>query len=592
MEATHSSDVHGLPVCDQRYQLTRSKCTTYADTVSSEGWTPPANYDKTAPSNNFQYQLHDTSASLQEGGADYVQEGPSPAEKDQASNQAVGEGVVQQPDGPRGTQGSSSRPKARPKLSIPEQAGAELRELIEMMTAADKKKEIERLRLVGDNDFEWYRENTTAQRRLLEVKLLGLPARPYELPHARAPAPLPGAVPDVDAQDYQPSDGEDEPPASVPRATRARVAAAASAATAAASAPTAAASAATAATIAAPTSSATVSTSVVPAVVASANVDFASTDRAQDGRHVPAPPTSPQQPTMSNSNRDATQPLGSPPAADNGDVSNEGSEDGLRQMISGTQTRSSHVLHTSDHLLADSRSATPEADGEHDKVHRTNSPAALSPPGTPASTRTSEHAALTLQAGPAPSIMVQAGSGPSFVVQAGSTPSFVVQTTVSTAPSATDERDELTPEPCFEDLPPDAKWIEEMYKTLANATVIPAYRLVWLLLLADWIELERVMGFTYVVRRAQYRLSTHADVPRRGLVSRRSTGQRKSRSGFRTLAKDSSLSRQRIHTRSAGSSGGVTATLSGANAQPTSILSLAARGTGPACWFRVRTGSF
>ncbi|GJE97211.1 hypothetical protein PsYK624_134240 [Phanerochaete sordida] len=53
------------------------------------------------------------------------------------------------------------------------------------------------------------------------------------------------------------------------------------------------------------------------------------------------------------------------------------------------------------------------------------------------------------------------------------------------------------PAPCFDDLPDNAQWIEEQYDTLVSAPVPPTYEYLWKKLLADWVELERALGFGY-----------------------------------------------------------------------------------------------
>ncbi|GJE90467.1 hypothetical protein PsYK624_066030 [Phanerochaete sordida] len=53
------------------------------------------------------------------------------------------------------------------------------------------------------------------------------------------------------------------------------------------------------------------------------------------------------------------------------------------------------------------------------------------------------------------------------------------------------------PAPSFDDLPDNARWIEEQYTTLVNELVPPTYEYLWKKMLADWVELERALDFGY-----------------------------------------------------------------------------------------------
>ncbi|GJF00764.1 hypothetical protein PsYK624_170650 [Phanerochaete sordida] len=53
------------------------------------------------------------------------------------------------------------------------------------------------------------------------------------------------------------------------------------------------------------------------------------------------------------------------------------------------------------------------------------------------------------------------------------------------------------PAPSFDDMPSNAQWIVEQYDTLISQPVPPTYEYLWKKLLADWVDLERALGFGY-----------------------------------------------------------------------------------------------
>ena len=72
------------------------------------------------------------------------------------------------------------------------------------------------------------------------------------------------------------------------------------------------------------------------------------------------------------------------------------------------------------------------------------------------------------------------------------TPTFSVQLAVHSVA-------DLKAPPSFDGLPSDAKWIQDAYVTLAGQDVVPECADDWLATLRDWVDLEREMGFEWVV---------------------------------------------------------------------------------------------
>lgn len=395
--------------------------------------------------------MDDTSASLKKGGADYVPE-PTPAAQGDDADSSSQQAVVAGPSESRTPAQGSARPKPRPKLKVPEEAGSELRELLDMMKPSDKKKEIERLEKIGDEPYEWFRENTTAKRRLLEVKLLGMPARPYELPHAQAPVHV---VPDSDAEAYQPSDEEDNTPPSVPRTTRATAAAAASVAS---------------------DISSTVTTAAAPPLPPTAPASL------QDGSAA-APPVSAEGTTTNDDD-----PSGQPHFNDTG----EDDREAVRADPTGNPSADLGDVECSS--SSPSR-LPPSRDGFVSPARRSPSPPSTSEalrggPAFPAATRTVRS---TRNATPPPSQPASLAQNGTTAITRAASPPATASLNVTTGPTS------ITQTPSFDDFPPEAAWIRTMYNTFANATVVPEYRTVWLMLLCIWVELEKALGFAYVV---------------------------------------------------------------------------------------------
>ena len=55
--------------------------------------------------------------------------------------------------------------------------------------------------------------------------------------------------------------------------------------------------------------------------------------------------------------------------------------------------------------------------------------------------------------------------------------------------------------PSFHDLDENSRWVEEFYKSFATEEVPAMHRAAWLILLYNWVELEREQKFRYCVRK-------------------------------------------------------------------------------------------
>ena len=106
-----------------------------------------------------------------------------------------------------GRRTSSKRPRPRPAITIPEQAGPDIRKLLSMMSQGDMKKEVERLSLIDPEDeLDWTRENNIARLRLMQLELGLDGANPISVQQA-PDAMCPTKPSEEDA--YVPSEDED-----------------------------------------------------------------------------------------------------------------------------------------------------------------------------------------------------------------------------------------------------------------------------------------------------------------------------------------------------------------------------------------------
>lgn len=347
--------------------------------------------------------------------------------------------------------------KARPQLTIPVQAGEKLRELLARMSDADRKKEIERLRAIGDDeDYEWFCENTRAIRRLAE---LDIGPSPFDSRGASSASAQIFTEAEKDAAEYSPSDDEDG---------RGRARAVAP------------------------------STRRLRSQTTSSNAS-----RSTSRESTIPPPSSPSSPSSPSPTR---QPRATTPGPVNGDEQHTREDDMDVDLApagaapegpanASTATVNSSILEPGNGNVA----TTPPPEGSTAMLSTpptANAPATSSAelPGSARSTRADGVASVATPDATTRSTRAQAASS---VATSANTPR------ATRATPATPEGSPLvepTPVPNFDDLPEDALWIKELYALLKKETIAPGYEDLWARMLYDWVELERAFGWAYTVR--------------------------------------------------------------------------------------------
>ncbi|GJE96992.1 hypothetical protein PsYK624_132020 [Phanerochaete sordida] len=444
--------------------------------ATREGWRPA----ETQQVRHF--SLHDTEASLRaEAEAAAAAAGGAEEQASKGDAQPRQNGG----NGPSTSKTSSAGRQPAIAAALP-QAGPELQELLARMSAADRKKEIARLRLIEDDDeFEWSRENNIARNKLSMITL-GLdqpllpPGRPAEPARKRSEKRR------DDADEYHTSD-DDDVPLAFPRTTRSRAAAAAT------SAPQ----------PAAPSSPSPTPTSAysqppdglgepafdVEQGVTTDNTDLTERDEATptgaafpaNVPEAPEPAPEPATTTPAAGTPATTTPATTTPATTTPVTTTPAT------TTPATTTPVTTTPATTTPAAGTLATATPAAG-----TPVTNQPAA----GTHATNPLANSTPAISPADGTPATTAPAANPPANGTPATTTPT-AAQLAAQHGPAAGSS--DVAPLQ-LEGLPEGGRWMATIYKLFAREEIVPEMRTTWLELLADWAELEKAMGYGYSSR--------------------------------------------------------------------------------------------